>query len=288
MSEGLTRRNVIRGLTAAGVSTFIQPAEAKAPTHTEPFILQIMNRERSLSGHEGKDVIENAFQKVGGRSRIARFEEMLKAFTPTHIPQTTWQELKRILIGLPAQESRFDPQKKNKGSGATGLCQITSSALTDLSREFDLPKLSIEQITDATMATQAMLHIFDKSLYTRLHKPTTTLSRAFNLSEQQAAVFQTLILINGYNAGPTIMNDILRKFSNEVQTSENAAFLNEVRVVLDSRSGFNLFDLIRTRAYEQKYSTYFKEEAYLYVAYVLAAANVLKDYKSRSLSQNAS
>jgi hypothetical protein len=288
MSENPNRRAVIRGLVGVAASAFSLPIEAQTPTYIEPLILHIMNRERILSGHAGKDMVDNAFKAVGDSNRIVRFETAVNIFTPTHIPQITWQELKRILIGLPSQESRFDPQKKNKGSAATGLCQITTSALTDLTREFDLPQLKIEQMTDATIATQTMLHIFDKSLYTRLHKPTTTLSTAFNLSEQQAAVFQALILMNGYNVGPTIMNDILRKFVNELQTSTNTVYLKEVMAVLDSNSGFNLFDLIRTRAYEQKYSAYFKEEAYLYVAYVLAAANVLNNYKNRLSSQNAS
>lgn len=288
MSEGLHRRTFIKGAAALVASTLPQPAEAGVSVRTDPFISQVLYRERELLSHQGKDMITNASKEVSGRSRVARFEVIVNAFKPAHIPLTTWQELKKILIGLPAQESRFDPQRKNIGSGATGLCQITATALDDLSQQFKLPRQSLNDMTNADTAAKTMLHIFDTSLYTRLHNQMNLLSSTFGLSEKQAAIFQAFILVNGYNVGPTIMNSILRKFVSEVLHESSKDFLGELTIVLRTHSGSDLFDLIRTRAYEQKYEKYFKNEAYYYVAYVLAAANVLREHKNILSVQNAS
>lgn len=278
MSEGLDRRKAMAGIGALLVSTKLSEAQSIYPEI--PLVLEIKAREDELLGPKGRDIRLNAFRMIEGQSLFANFEYTVGHYKPQNIPEKTWAELRKILIGLPAQESRFDPSRKNKISGATGMCQITQTALNDLSEEFDLPELKLAQMHSPNIATNTMLEVLDKSLYIRLENMTNLLTKAFGLDENQSATFQAYTIINAYNVGPSAMNQIFKSFSKEVTESKDKNFTNKIEMVLATQSGSDLFDLIRNTALAKEYNKYFKREAHGYLANVVAAANMLNNTKS--------
>lgn len=178
------------------------------------------------------------------------------------LPITVQKELKRILPGLFAQESKFNAGLVSK-SKATGLAQIKPDVWKEYKGTTDVSLSMMEQM-------EVVGELMSDNYYYVLHfagdDAVRVLKEKFNSDEDFNEELITPLIINAYNAGGPMIGKVIKDFVNNVSSDEMV-------------SGRDLFLQIVDYAKENNRKEFknYADEAREYVPRVYAMAEVLDE-----------
>lgn len=178
------------------------------------------------------------------------------------IPETIQNELKRILPGLFAQESKFNAGLVSR-SKATGLAQIKPDVWKEYRGTEDV-SLSMREQTK--VVGELMSDNYHYILHFAGDKAVKVLKEKFNSEEEFFNDLMTPLIVNAYNAGGPMMGKAVKDFVDNVSDEEISSgrdlFLQIVNYVKENNKG--------------EFKNY-ADEAREYVPRVYAMAEVLEE-----------
>ncbi|MCU0678019.1 MAG: transglycosylase SLT domain-containing protein [Candidatus Pacebacteria bacterium] len=187
-------------------------------------------------------------------------------------PIRTW--MKEQIIGIAAEESRFDPEKTSPAD-AKGVLQTMPDTEAGYRTKHKLesldPKNLIEQVKVAQMHIESTYEYFERNLSTELQY----IEKAFfgNDTPSFEKYFLMPLMINAYNAGQARMGEVVRWFVAQCTDIESVLALG---FESNFPQGYDVFYAMTHQCAQQKGVSRYGDDARAYVEKVMAWTEAIK------------
>jgi hypothetical protein len=201
-----------------------------------------------------------------GRNRIEYVYSMLHA---ENIPERVMEELKRLIIGLCFEESRYDAARES-AEGAKGIFQIIPTTWNELGREDE----NIYSLVDQTRVASELFSQTYTYLNTMIGDELRMIREVYFTGNQRLfeRYFITPVLINAYNAGMGNMGKLVHWFAHTyAQNGVPENFFGEVETL----SGYDVFFALSRGGLINNPVALYKEDASRYTFKVYGATSCL-------------
>lgn len=208
-----------------------------------------------------------------GRSRMEYLQEMLYA---EGVPEVAMAEIKKQIVGLGFEESRYDAERVS-GEQAQGVLQIIPSTWKDLSKEGE----SVVSLIDQTRVAGELLSQTYKHLQSTVKDELQAIEAEFFHGDSKAfeKCFLAPVLLNSYNAGMGNMANLIEWFARTYGTEEQTVGLFGQEQKL---SGYDVFMAMAKQGKTEGSVKAYKEDASDYVFKVYGAALCLLRHPTES------
>lgn len=198
-----------------------------------------------------------------GRSRMEYLHEMLDA---EGVPDAAMVEIKKQIVGLGFEESRYDAERES-GEKARGILQIIPSTWDDLSTEGE----SVLSLVDQTRVAGELLSQTYEHLQNTVKDELQAIEAEFfhGDSEEFEKCFLAPVLINAYNAGMGNMAKLIGWFARTYGTQEKTIGLFGQDQKL---SGYDVFTAMAKQGLVDEPVGGYKKDASAYTFKVYGAA----------------
>lgn len=210
-----------------------------------------------------------------GRNRMEYLQEML---TPKGVPEAAVAEIRKQVVGLGFEESRYDAARES-GEKARGVLQIIPSTWADLSKEGE----SVYSLVDQTRVAGELF----SQTYAYLHNTVGVELQAIETeffhgdSEKFQRCFIAPVLINAYNAGMGTMAKLIQWFARTYGTEERTVGLFGQEEIL---SDYDIFMAMAKKGKTENAVPLYKEDASAYTFKVYGAAMCLLRHQGEEQS----
>jgi hypothetical protein len=204
-----------------------------------------------------------------GRSRMDYVQQMLHA---DGVPEAVLKEIKKQMVGLAFEESRYDAERES-GEHARGILQIIPSTWEDLSKEGE----NALSLVDQTRVAGELLSQTYAHLQTAVGDELQAIEAEFFHGDTEAfeKCFMAPVLINAYNAGMGTMAKLIYWFA---RTHEQAVGIFDQEKQL---SGYDVFMAMAKKGKADEPVPAYKEDASAYTLKVYGAALCLLSHPSQ-------
>jgi len=201
-----------------------------------------------------------------GRSRMEYLQEMLEA---EGVPPFALKEIRKQVVGLAFEESRYDAERESSES-AQGILQIIPSTWESLSREGE----SVLSLVDQTRVAGELLSQSYMHLLNTVGDELLAIEAEFFDSDSEAfeQYFLAPVLINSYNAGMGTMAKLIAWFARSYGTQEKTVGVFGQDKIL---SGYDVFMAMAKMGDAEDAVKAYKDDASAYTFKVYGAAMCL-------------
>jgi hypothetical protein len=198
-----------------------------------------------------------------GRSRMDYVREMLHA---EGVPETAMAEIKKQMVGLAFEESRYDASRESE-ENAKGTLQIVPSTWEDLSNEGE----SVLSLVDQTRVAGELFAQTYAHLQNTVGDELMAIEAEFFHGDSDAfeQCFLAPVLINSYNAGMGTMAKLISWFARRHGSQEESIGLLGQDKKL---SGYDVFMAMAKRGEAEVPVRAYREDASAYTFKVYGAA----------------
>jgi hypothetical protein len=208
---------------------------------------------------------QSAVGDTRGRTVLEVLEEDV---TLTGLPEPIRTWMKEQIIGIAAEESRFDPEKTSPAD-AKGVLQTMPDTEDGYRKKHKLesldPKNLIEQVKVAQMHIESTHEYFERNLRAELQYIEKTFFG--NDTPSFEKYFLIPLMINAYNAGQARMGEVVRWFVSQCTDIESVLALG---FESNFPQGYDVFYAMTQRCADQKGVRRYGDDARAYVEKVMA------------------
>jgi hypothetical protein len=227
------------------------------------------------------DIVLSRALKVAEGDAAGRtmFDYLQEELVVEGIPAAITAELKKYIVGLCNEESRFNPESVSS-EGAVSYLQIVPATWEEHAEEEDDIKKLVDQVEAAkSKFSQIYAH------YRHTCKDELDAIKAeyfFNDEYLFEAQFLVPFIINAYNAGQGRMEKVLKWFVHAHPMQEKTAgILSDEETI----SGYDVFFAMAKEAYKTGAVEGYKDKASAYVPKIYGATNMLENYRSEQIDK---
>ncbi len=184
-----------------------------------------------------------------------------------NLPQRVEEEFTPYLIGIAAEESRFDANKTSR-SGAIGTLQTMPTTFEGYKKEHNLPNLDPRNLSDQLPASIQHIEISYSELTEKLDVELAYITNVY-FDGNRASMekyFLVPLMINAYNAGQQRMIEVVQWFLNTYPEPESTADLIGQDEPL---TGYDLYFAMTYQCAKEKAVEGFGSETSVYVSKVM-------------------
>jgi hypothetical protein len=197
----------------------------------------------------------------------------------TQLPPPVEDEFMPYLIGIAAEESRFDANKTSK-AGAVGILQTMPATFEGYWGEELLANRDPRNLVDQLPASINHIETSYLELQKNLEIELAHITQ-FYFDGNRASMekyFLVPVMINSYNAGQQRMIEVVRWFFSTYPDPESVA---ELLGQDEPPSGYDLFFVMTYQCAKEKAVARFGPEASVYVEKVMGWETAVKDYENK-------
>ena len=196
-----------------------------------------------------------------------------------NLPQRVEEEFTPYLIGIAAEESRFDANKTSK-SGAIGILQTMPTTFEGYTKEHNLPNLDPRNLSDQLPASMQHIEISYLELTENLDNELKYITNVYfdGNTASMEKYFLVPLMINSYNAGQARMIEVVQWFLNTYPEPESTAdLIGQDEQLL----GYDLFFVMTHRCAQEKAVNGFGLESSRYVSGVMGWEKAFTKYEEK-------
>ena len=196
-----------------------------------------------------------------------------------NLPQRVEEEFTPYLIGIAAEESRFDANKTSK-SGAIGTLQTMPTTFEGYKKEHNLPNLNPLNLSDQLPASMQHIEISYLELTENLDNELKYITNVYfdGNTASMEKYFLVPLMINSYNAGQARMIEVVQWFLNTYPEPESTADLIEQDEQL---LGYDLFFAMIYECAKEKAVNGFRLESSRYVPGVIGWEKAFNEHEKK-------
>lgn len=194
-----------------------------------------------------------------------------------NLPQRVEEEFIPYLVGIAAEESRFDANKTSK-SGAVGLLQTMSTTFEGYKYEHNLPNLDPRNLSDQLPASIQHIEISYLELTEKLDIELAYITNEY-FDGNRASMekyFLVPLMINSYNAGQQRMIEVVRWFLDTYPEPESTA---DLLGQAEPLTGYDLYFAMTYQCAKEKAVDGFGPESSVYTSKVMGWENAFAEYE---------
>ncbi|MES2749716.1 MAG: transglycosylase SLT domain-containing protein [Patescibacteria group bacterium] len=205
---------------------------------------------------------------------IIRLETNFTQLTPR-----VEEEFTPYLIGLAAEESRFDANKTSK-AGAVGLLQTMPRTFEGYIKEHNLPHLDPRNLLDQLPVGVQHIETSYTKLAEDLDLELAYITKVYfdGNTASMEKYFLVPLMINSYNAGQRRMTEVVRWFLENYPEPESTA---ELVGQTEPLSGYDVFFAMIHQCAKEKGVEAYGPEASTYVSKVMGWTQAFSDYEKK-------
>jgi hypothetical protein len=286
-TENLSRRGFLRGMGGVAAGVGIAGAAGLSGAVLTRVPEKIVPTD-DLSGTEKIEFFKKKFQNdtsffrnakrsIAEGSQLSRAEYVYVLFNTenimTRIPRDIQMRLARVAPGIPAQESRYNPNISASRVGAEGEFQIMPDTRKDINKRINtkVETFSDADVHDFKKAGAMVMTYFDKVIYPVLADTAREVAHVSGLQAEDVNDFIVLCMVNAYNCGPTRMKEMLEVYRKK-QTEDRRASKNETKIP----TALSVFNDAVNFVYTNKLVKNYGKESSEYPFQVLAGAESIE------------
>ena len=236
-----------------------------------------LEREKFWSNHK---YLKRARKEYKDGLNTLRFiENVVEDFKFKKLPQAIQEKIKPLILGIASQESKLEKSAISK-DGAKGYFQIIDVTYKDLLAYLSKrkrQKAKYEDLRyDLKIATELALVHIDRFIYPKIKDELFKIMRILDMQEEEWFEFATLSIINAYNTGQGVMENVLKRFIAYLTSVRQGAPGNPSYVqykIIKQMSPLELFLFMSSKAKNEKWDKRYKEHSSTYTRLVLAGAS---------------
>lgn len=256
-----------------GIDDLIVQDQASEPAHSfegvtnsKNFISQTVKLSEVYERELPKviEFIKQATRKdPEGRNRMDYLREMFHA---DGVPEVAMQELKKQIVGLAFEESRFDSDRVSSAK-ARGILQIIQSTWDEHAKDGE----EIRSLVDQTRVAGELLSQTYRHLIHEAGEEMEAIKKEYfdDDEEQFERYFLAPVLINSYNAGMGNMDNLVRWFTYQYPKKKQTIGIFDNKKMV---SGQDVFLAMIEKYTESHPNSSYKKHACEYTLKVYAAA----------------